>query len=75
MPSFIDKQLRQDFPSGKSEMQHKRDQTPVCYRNVQTKPLQSSAQFTNIGANVAQGAWGIESNGNAALKQSHTFLH
>lgn len=51
MPSFINKMLRQEEPSEKSEMQHKRDQTSVWKRNVYTKPLQS---FVQVHRKVAQ---------------------
>lgn len=58
MPSFTDKMLRQEEPSEKSEMQHKRDQTSVCKRNVYAKPFQSFVQCTNNQANVAQVGFG-----------------
>lgn len=44
MSAFIDKQLRQEEPSGKSEMQHKREQTPVreMYKQNHSRALLSA---------------------------------
>lgn len=58
MPSFIDTILKEEEPSEKLEMQHKRDQTTICNRNVYKKTFQSFVQCMNVQANVAQVGFG-----------------
>lgn len=58
MPSFIDKTLREKEPHETLEMQHKRDQTSVCKRNVHTNPFQGLAQGTSSQAKAAQVGFG-----------------